>query len=223
MKDSLPVTAAIINYRTPDLLDRALGSLRRFYPELQVLLIDNGSHDGRSREVMTAWRLHSPHHTEVIFNNHNLHHGPAIDQAMHHATSEFVLFLDSDCEILKGGFIEAMVQATAASPLHYAVGKRVSMDRRGFDLPPGTRGAIPYIRPICMLIRTKLYRGLPQAERHGAPFLANMREAERRGYPVVDFPVEEYVFHKGRGTAGQFGYGLGLRGRMNYLLHKLRL
>ena len=223
MKDTLAVTVVIINYKTPELLDQALGSMRKFYPAIQVLLIDNGSCDEKNPGVMMDWRSRFPQQTELLFNSHNLHHGPAIDQAMHHATSPFVLLLDSDCEVLRGGFIEEMVQLAVTSPLHYAVGKRVWMDRRGFDLPSATAGAIPYVRPICILIRRATYLTLPKAKRHGAPLLANMREAARRGFLLVDFPVGEYVFHKGRGTAAQHGYGLGWRGRVNFLLHKLRL
>ena len=223
MKDTLPVTAVIINYRTPDLLDRALASLRKFYPTIPVLLIDNGSEDGKSVGLMMEWKSRYPLHTEFLLNQHNLHHGPAIDQALQNATSPFLLLLDSDCEILKGGVIEEMLQHATQSLLHYAVGKRAWMDRRGFDLSPETPGAIPYVRPICMLIRRTTYLSLPKAEHHGAPLLANMREAARRGHLLINFPIEDYVLHKGRGTAQQFGYGLGWKGKVNFLLHKLRL
>jgi hypothetical protein len=223
MSGDVPTTLTIINHRTPDLVDRAIGSVRKFYPSIPVLLIDNGSHDVKSVSVMTAWRDRFPQHTELLLNAANLHHGPAIDQAMRHASTPFLLFLDSDCEVLKGGFLEQMLHLASSSPLNYAIGKRTWMDRRGFDLSPGTAGTIPYIRPICMLVRRETYLSLPRAERHGAPCLANMREAARRGYRVIDFPVEDFVHHKGRGTASRFGYQLGWKGRLNHLLHKLRL
>jgi hypothetical protein len=142
---------------------------------------------------------------------------------LHHASTLFVLFLDSDCEVIKGGFVEEMVAQANASPLNYAVGKRVWMDRRGFDVSEEGKGAIPYIRPICMLMRRDVYPSLPKARRHGTPCLENMRAAVRRGYVLVDFPIADFVLHKGRGTAARFGYGLGWRGRVNFLLHKLRL
>ena len=216
-------SASRVGRSVPDLLDRALGSLRKFYPTIPVLLIDNGSDDGKSAGLIMDWKSRYPQHTEFLLNKRNLHHGPAIDQALHHAASPFVLLLDSDCEILRGRLIEEMLKFAASSPLHYAVGQRVWMDRRGFDLPAANQEAIPYIRPICMLIRRSAYLELPKAERHGAPLLANMRKAARSGYVLVDFPIEEYIHHKGRGTAGQFGYGLGWKGKMNFLLHKLRL
>jgi hypothetical protein len=138
-------------------------------------------------------------------------------------STPFLLFLDSDCEVLKGGFIELMLQQARASSLHYAIGKRIWMDHRGFDLPANSPGAIPYIRPICMLIRREMYLMLPEAERHGAPCLANMREAVRRGYLLLGFPIEDYIHHKGRGTAARFGYRLGWQGKLNYILHRFGL
>lgn len=223
MSDDLPVTVVIINYRTPDLLEKAVASLRRYYPDIHALLIDNGSHDGKSVAVMNEWKSRHPASTEFLLNPTNLHHGPAIDQAMRHAVSPLLLFLDSDCEIIKGGFIEMMIEAVLASPLHYAIGKRIWMDRRGFDLPEGTPGAIPYVRPICMLLRREIYLELPGAERHGTPCLSNFREALRQGYHLLHFPIENFVYHKGRGTAERFGYGLGWRGWLNYALHKLKI
>jgi hypothetical protein len=217
------VTTVIINYRTPDLLDRAIASFRQFYPGEQLLLIDNGSHDGASADVMHVWKGRYSTCTDLLLNDDNIHHGPAIDQAMHIASSPFLFLLDSDCELIHGGIIEKMYDALVAAPRHYAAGKLTCMDRRGFDLPVGTSGATPYIRPICMLFRRQTYLELPPARKHGTPLLANMRAAASRGLSVIDFPIDEYVIHKGRGTAARFGYGLGWRGTINFLLHKLHL
>jgi hypothetical protein len=197
--------------------------LRSFYPTIPLLLIDNGSHDDRSASLMREWESRHPQRTELLVNAENLHHGPAIDQAMRHVTTPFLLFLDSDCEVVRGGFIERMQDQAHAEPMCYALGKRIWMDERGFDVEPDSPGAIPYVRPICMLIKREVYLTLPQAERHGAPCLANMREASRRGYQLSHFPVEEFVHHKGRGTAARFGYRLGWRGKLNHLLHRLGL
>lgn len=223
MADDLPVTAVIINYRTPDLLERAISSLRRFYPGIRLLVIDNGSGDGDSVSVMQKWKERFPDKTELLSNRKNIHHGPAIDQAFHHVESPFLFFLDSDCEVLAPGLVEGMLACMEESPSHYAVGKLTWMDRRGFDLPSESAGAIPYVRPISMLVRREIYLKLPKAERHGAPMLANMREAARCGLKVIGFPIEKYSNHLGRGTASQFGYQLGIKGKINYLLHKLGL
>ena len=219
IESDLPVTATIINFRTPDLLKRAAESLRKYYPGIPVLLIDNGSGNGSAGALETI-RLRNPARTEVIVNNENLHHGPAMDQALRHLVSRYVLFLDTDAELRDGRFLELMVTAAEEHTGGYAVGHFVRMNKRGFDIP-GKQSGTPYIRPYCMLIRRELYLTLPSFQRHGAPCLANMKAAADRGLTLVHFPVYDYVAHEGRGTAGRFGYQLGVRGKLNYVMNKL--
>ena len=218
MAEGQDVSAVIINFRTPDLTLRAVRSLRSCYETLPLLLIDNGSRD--SSEALL--RASAGGSTELLLNARNIHHGPAMDQALRHLTSAFVLFLDSDIEMLQAGFVERMRTALLDQPQAYAIGKRIWMNHRGFDVPENADGQ-PYIRPICMLLRRNVYFTLPPFERHGAPCLSNMREASRRGLHLLDFPVEEFIRHRGRGTAARHGYRLGVRGKLNHLLNRLGL
>jgi glycosyltransferase involved in cell wall biosynthesis len=218
--EPLPVTVVIINFRTPDLVSRAVGSLRRYYPSLAVLLIDNGSGDRDSLNVLESNRCSFPECTTIIVNPRNRHHGPAMDQALHETRAPYVLFLDSDCEVVAGGFIENMLNLLCAETERYAIGKKTFLNRRGFDVSV-QEGATPYIRPICMMVKRELYLRLPPFKLHGSPCLENMRQAKALGFTVVDFPVERYVRHEGRGTAGHYGYRLGLRGKINFILDRI--
>jgi len=221
MMDPSDVTGVIINFRTPDLTKRAVASLRSFYPSLPLLLIDNGSKDESCR-TLEQLRGASPASTTLLLNESNRHHGPAMDQAVHNVTTPFVLFLDSDCEVFRGGFVEAMLALAAENPRAYIVGKKIFMNDRGFDVPERP-GANPYIRPICMLVRREHYLQFPPFERHGAPCLANMRAAHVSGFGLIHFPVEDYLRHEGRGTASRHGYRLGWRGRLNHFMNKIGL
>ena len=214
-------TAVIVNFQTPDLTVKACRSLRKFYPGLPLVVIDNGSRDN-SRALLESLRTPGDVALRLMFNNSNINHGPAMDMAARSVATPYTLFLDSDCEIFRGGFLEQMIGLLEHSPRNYVVGKRIFMDKRGFDLPEQP-GAIPYVRPVCMLLRQSLYLSLPPFRHHGAPCLDNMQEASRRGLALLDFPVSDYVNHKGRGTAARYGYGLGLKGKLNHLLHKLGL
>jgi glycosyltransferase involved in cell wall biosynthesis len=216
------VTAVIVNYRTPDLLRTAAGSLLRHCPGTTLLVVDNGSGD-ESRAVIEELRAGAPERVRALCNETNLHHGPAMDQALRALDTPFVLFLDSDCEVLDADIAVEMLGLLDASPTHYAAGTRIFMDHRGFDTTADAPGAVPYIRPVCMLVRRELYLTLPPFERHGTPCLRNMTEAHARGYGLLDYPVADHVSHKGRGTASRHGYGLGFRGKWNHLLHKLGL
>ncbi|HUL45164.1 MAG TPA: glycosyltransferase [Bacteroidota bacterium] len=219
--DGFPVTTVIVNYNTPELTERAVSSFRRFYSSVHILLIDNGSDEACVNELRRIRRI-SPYYTDLKTNPSNMHHGPAMDLALRSLQNPFVLFLDSDCEVLKGGFIEPMLSQLETAPLHYAIGKKIFLDKRGFDVPDENRG-VPYIRPLCMMVKRKLYFLFPPFHRHGSPCLSNMMQAVKQGYQLLDYPVEEFIRHEGRGTAGPHGYQLGLAGRWNYFLHKLGL
>ena len=74
-----------------------------------------------------------------------------------------------------------------------------------------------------MLVKRTLYHRLPPFVHHGLPVLQNFRAAAEEGLRVCDFPVQDYVLHHGRGTVSRYGYGLGWRSRVSYLLHRLGL
>lgn len=215
------VTAVVINYQTPDLTKRAIDSIRAYYPHLSLLLIDNDSKD-RSSDVLQYYHDQTPTLVRLVRNDRNLFHGPAMHQALQLVTTDFVLFLDSDSEITEGGFIESMLDRLESDASGYAIGKLVYMNKRGYDIAQSDN-AIPYIRPICMLVRRQLYLTLPPFHHHGTPCLDNMRQAVAQGYQLIDFPVFDYIVHKGRGTAGRYGYGLGLKSKIDYILNKLGL
>jgi Glycosyl transferase family 2 len=216
-QNASPVTAVIINFRTLDLTSRAVASFRAVYPSTPLLLIDNGS--GREdAEALQRLAAESSPRTATLLLPRNIHHGPAMDVALHHLSSPFVLFMDSDCNIRRGGFVEGLYESLQSNPLAYAAGKKIALDDRGFDVRSGA--GHPYIRPICMLVKRELYFQLPPFRKHGAPCLANMRRAVQEGFLLVTFPVDEYITHEGRGTASRHGYRLGLSGKLNHLLHR---
>jgi len=217
MPTSPQVTVVSVNYRTPDLITRAVRSFREYYPQTPLLLIDNGSGDDSVDHLMALQAAH-PECTDLVLNTENRHHGPAMDQALRTVDTPLVLFLDSDIVVRRHGFVAGMTSALADVPHSYATGKRIWMNRRGFDVEESA-GGTPYIRPICMMLRRQVYLSLPPFRRHGAPCLENMRAAHQRKLQLVPFPIEDFIDHDGRGTAGRHGYHLGLRGKINHLLN----
>ena len=213
------LTTVIINYQTPQITTKAIKTFRSFYPEVQILVIDNGSKDD-SLYYLNSLRTESPNHLKIIVNKNNIYHGPAMDLALRELTTPFVHFLDSDCEVYCGGFLEKMVNLLQADKENYAVGKLVFVNKRGFEVPSQGK-AIPYIRPSCMVIKRYLYLALPPFTHHGSPCLLNMKSAYERGLKAIDFPINDFIYHYGRGTASKYGYGLGISSKIDYLLNKI--
>ena len=212
------VTATVVNYRTPELLDRAVRSFHGVYPDVPILIVDNGSQD-ESLQVIDRLETDHPNVVNSLRLSENLYHGPAMDRALQRLATRYVYVFDSDTITHESGFLEPMVEELEAREDVYGAGRVLTVNSRGFGADDGT----PILWAPYMLIDRTIYRELPPFEHHGVPVLRNMESAEERGYELVDFPVQEYVEHLGRGTASKYGYGLGVKSRLNNLLHRLGL
>lgn len=211
------VTVVMIHFQTPDLVSDAFGTFRSFYPEIPVIIIDNGSMDG-SRRVLDQLAKEYPASTRIQYLGKNIFHGPAMDYAMKNISSPYVFFMDTDVRVKRGGFLEPMMAEFDSAGV-YGVGRLNTVNKRGFAAKEGTTIVLtPY-----MMLRRAFYLGLPPFEHHGMPTLNNFSAALRTGYRFTSFPVDDYIEHFGRGTAGRYGYQLGLKGRWSFVLNKLGL
>jgi cellulose synthase/poly-beta-1,6-N-acetylglucosamine synthase-like glycosyltransferase len=212
------LTVVVVNFQTPDLLERSIRSLRQYYPDQIVLIVDNGSRDDSAsfiKQLVAAF----PASTNSLLLKRNIFHGPAMHQAIAHLHTPYVFFLDSDTEVTLGGFLEPMMSEFQSDRAVYAVGKMGHVNKRGFAAHEG----IPIVLSPYMILRKEMYVGLPPFEHHGMPTLKNFSAAHDRGMVVKDFPIDRFIRHKGRGTASRFGYGLGIKGKVDYVLNKLGL
>ncbi len=210
------VSTVIVNYRTPELLETAATSFRKFYPNIELVILDNGSKD-RSLEVITTLVGKSPAKTKAMLLDRNYYHGPAMDRAMRSVDKEIVFFLDTDTETYRGGFIELMLGELSKDEKIYGIGRVDKVNRRGFATKDGT---IEILLSPYMMLRRKLYLPLSPFIHHGMPTLQNFSAAGRNGYSLRNFDIASYVKHYGRGTASKFGYRLGFRGKLNFFLNK---
>jgi glycosyltransferase involved in cell wall biosynthesis len=210
------ITILLINYRTYDLTFQCVESLQKYYPNVTLLLIDNGSHDLSTEYVIRCEKQKD--NVSAIRNDSNLNHGPAIDQGIRNAKHAYILTLDSDCIIKKPGFIEKML-LKFGHPDMYAVGNLEYLDHFGYTVTNTRAFYTKYIQPHCMLIDRQKYLKLKPFIHHGSPGIKNMRHATQKGYLLSDFPIEEYVHHIGGGTVDKYGYNLGLRHKLENILH----
>ncbi len=216
MNDS--VCTVVINFQTPDLLLTTVNSFRKFYPDSPLLIIDNGSKDD-SVTVIKEIKNKSEQNTQTIFLKENIYHGPAMHLAVQKINQKYIFFLDSDTETFKGGFLEQMIATLESSDKIYGTGRFLTVNKRGFQVKKG----ISFPAPAYMMIKKELYNYFPPFEHHGMPVLKNFVSALKQGYNFKEFPIEDYINHLWRGTAGKFGYGLGLKAKLDYILNKFGL
>ncbi len=213
------VTTVIINFQTPELLKNAVLSFKKVYPDARTIIFDNGSKD-ESAEAIRICIDNYPETVTAYFEKKNIYHGPAMHKALSVLVkSEFCFFLDSDTVTRKNGFLEKGVKMLSDDVKNYALGQVVHCNKRGFKDPDG----IPVVLTPYLLMKTAPYKKFTPFRHHGQPVLFNFKQAQEENYSLIDFPMEEYIDHKWRGTATKYGYKLGLRGKIDYLLNKLGL
>jgi len=210
------LTALIINYKTYDLTKQCVESLLQAYPTISLMLIDNGSND-ESTHYIKALPVQYENIT-VARNKKNIYHGPAMDQGIRQISTQYVFILDSDCKILRSGFLEKMLALFANKNL-YAAGKLIYMNRYGYQASSNYKNPIKYIHPYAMLLDREKYLTLKPFTHHGSPCIYNMKDAERTGYQVYNFPLTNFVYHLGKGTCNRYGYALSVKTSIERLLN----
>ena len=213
------ISTVVVNYRTPDLLETAGTSFRNFYSNIELVIVDNGSND-RSGDVIDSLVRSNRARTKCIMLDKNYYHGPAMDRAARLIEKEILFFLDTDTETEREGFIQLMLQEFNRHERVYGVGRLDKVNKRGFAAEDG---AITILLSPYMMLRRKTYLDLPPFKHQGMPTLKNFSAAGAKGYLLRNFDIASYIKHYGRGTASKFGYGLGLRGKLDYLLNKTGL
>lgn len=198
------VTVVVVNYETPGLLLDCVDSLLAHYPDITVLLVDNGS--GESSQQVATGIVEKHANVSAVFNGANLTHGPALHQGMRLASTRYVLTLDTDCIIERAGFIEQMLAHLLAEGAYATGWVRCVAEDVGVSKAKWKDGdAVPdgfcrYAHPSTSLYDREVYMELPPFGKSGAPATRNMKEARNRGLKVVSFPVGDYVNHLVAGT-----------------------
>ncbi|USX20631.1 methyltransferase domain-containing protein [Oxalobacteraceae bacterium OTU3REALA1] len=207
--DQIPIVS--VSYNSPDLIEALLRTLRQFYTN-RVYIIDGSNPDvaEKIRAITDGFD-----NVEFIPFGYNIHHGPGLSWAINHlGLSGEVLFLDSDVEILKGGFIESL--HSHLRPGMYGVGSIQLVNEQGYDRPQD--GAVRYLHPACMLTNIEVVRQWPMPIKHGAPLVSTMLAIHNAGahhlienieWVNQDFapnpPQRNFIKHDWQGTVIRTG------------------
>jgi len=164
-----------VSYNAPSLILQLLQSFRRFYTN-KVYVID-GSNAQKAAEISEICNTFE--NVEFIHFNHNIHHGPGMAWAFTELNlPNKVLVLDSDVIVVRGGFIEAMLEYL--EPDHYGAGSIHIVNEEGFDMPNDVPG-IRYLHPACMICNLNIVREWPLPIKHGAPMFETMKALHNAG------------------------------------------
>lgn len=206
------ITGAVVHYRTFDLIEIAIRTFRKFYPEMVIFVVDNSGFNEDSEKL---YELSKKDGNINLFlgMEHYKHHGTGLDMVIKAAQTPYVFTFDSDAEFLKGP-IEDMIKL--AKPDFYAIGRHCWTNGRGHTKTKDHPHARLYIHPLAMLLNKAEYLKGPPFIRHGAPCRDAMNHIfeTKQTHKLICFPDwEQYVKHDFRGTVSRHGWNLKVERR----------
>jgi GT2 family glycosyltransferase len=185
------ITGVCVNYNTPELLTKALESIRKFY-DFPIIVIDGSEEPKDYPEV------------ESIKVGHNIGHGLGMDLGIKQSVTQYVLTFDTDIEMEKP-CIEEMLNLMREDT--YAVGKIYYVDntyyynkhKEYFEGNP-----IAYVvHPSFQIVQRSEYLKYAPYISDGAPTVLSYHDIKRHNKErevLIDFPVLDYITHSNAGT-----------------------
>jgi cellulose synthase/poly-beta-1,6-N-acetylglucosamine synthase-like glycosyltransferase len=191
------VTALTVSYNTRELTAFLLWSLRTIvrWPELEIVVVDNGSRDGSARLLAEAERNMV---CTLLANPANRHHGPGLNQGIAYLASrprprpEWIWILDSDVVAVRPDALSAAV-TTAREHSAALVGE----PQHDQWHPDGHFGMYSLLMDPAVA-----WQQAGPFGNGGDPASGLLVSAERLGIPTAPFPftAKGYVIHRGRGS-----------------------
>lgn len=203
----LDIEIISVNYRTPDLTERMIKSIRQFNQDIPLRIIDGSGlewseNNCHLRSIMKEFKFNM-----TVFN-HNIHHGPGMDWGIKSSENEWVLTIDSDQFIMKDVFEYEIPENK------FFIGQKCIVNKDGF----GNEGQeindeynILYPHPRLCLIKVSEYKKYTPFILHGAPCISTWTEVNLKDVDsihMIDFISEGYINNEGKGTLERWGWGV---------------
>lgn len=146
------VEAIICNWCTARRTLGAVRSLRKYYPDLPIVIVDDASEksaglfhsfyeDGYGKRIfdLDNSKLKKVKNITFVQNDWHMEHGLSLSQGVKASAKPFVWFFDSDARLLKEGQLEKMLEPMGDKKVY------------GTGYAEGHQGA--FLHPVCSLWR----------------------------------------------------------------------
>ena len=112
IKDFKLVTIIIPTKNLGKILDKCLLSIfeKTQYPNYEVLVVDNGSNELETIEIINRWKIKEPNRFRCEVLNIDFNYSKINNYAVNYARGDYLLFLNNDTEVLTDDWVNAMVE-----------------------------------------------------------------------------------------------------------------
>jgi hypothetical protein len=199
-----PITGITVCWNTKDLMERAYNSIRKFHPDMPIIIIDGSDADDPCaayvRGLVSA-------KTMVIQPGRNIGHGRGMCLGIEHAETPYALIFDSDIEMLKSP-VEAMLAMMESDTFGVGYIEKTGFDGFEYGANPWhiNQGWMPMLHPYFHLINIANYKKFHPYVHHGAPCYLTALDIYKRGLSgkiVKEFPGLGHSSGRGHVWTGQ--------------------
>jgi hypothetical protein len=207
----------VCNYRTLEHTKKCLESIRLFYPDINITVVDGSGYDD-STDWLYNWAK-ADINTTLYTHSYNIHHGPGMDMAIRASDVPYVFIMDSDAWMIEPNVIEDLLDYVKNMNWH-TVGRVIFVNDSGLApkcIGAGTDNTKPhpkcpyrYIHPFAALVNREVYLQYAPFIKHGAPCVETAKDLHNKGmsHLLVRKITNPYVAHKWAGTRNTYGIQL---------------
>ncbi|MDD4984345.1 MAG: glycosyltransferase family 2 protein [Dehalococcoidales bacterium] len=198
------ITGISVCCNTKDLMQRAYESVRRFHPDMPIIIIDGSDETDPCFHYTQSIRSKL---TTVLTPGYNIGHGRGMCLGIKHARTPYALIFDSDIEMLKSPMDQMLAMMEQDT---YGVGY---VEKTGFDgyeygahAHHKNEGWMPMLHPYFHLLNIAVYRKFHPYVHHGAPCYLAALDIYKRGLSgqiIKEFPGLGHSSGKGWTWTGQ--------------------
>ena len=192
MNTEAEITAISVCWNTKELIERAYDSIRRFHPDMQIIIVDGSPETSECYKFLDGLIVaRKDKALTIIHVSKNIGHGRGMDFGIRHAHTPYVLFFDSDIVMVKSpvqGMLDMMEDHI------YGVGycERTGVDGHDYGVQPHHKNqpSVKYMHPYFQLVQVKEYFKYKSYFHHGAPCIQAMLDIHKKG--LSDAVLKEF-------------------------------
>ncbi|MBA7673766.1 hypothetical protein ES703_81970 [subsurface metagenome] len=137
------ITGITVCYNTKNFMERAYNSIRKFHPDMPIIIIDGSDSD----DPCAAYTKGLMSNLTIVKSvGYNIGHGRGMHMGIELAKTKYALIFDSDIEMLKSP-VEAMLAMMEPDTFGIGYIEKTGMDGYEYGAHPHHRGQ-PYMKML---------------------------------------------------------------------------